>query len=271
MKIDYLSDIHLNHWTIWTENQMKWEDRTREFTRRLLKNGNGEVLIIAGDFSEWNSQSIWILQEAAKQYERVYFTYGNHDLYLVSKRMKKKYGDSMGRLNELVTEASKIPNVIPLIKTIDEYKGKLFAGDAMWYLPKNLLDWSFYKLQSNDSTYIHLNGFTKNDMTKKFNKDSIDWYKTLEDKHVDVFVSHVPPIQPPISKHKPNGCYMVDVPFINANHWICGHQHNIGEFEKAGVQFHMNAIGYASEYIGHRRNTLPDDDMESFNVKTFEI
>ncbi|MCY9419432.1 hypothetical protein MOF50_23060, partial [Bacillus inaquosorum] len=30
MKIDYVSDIHINHWIPWNVNQIKWEKRTRE-------------------------------------------------------------------------------------------------------------------------------------------------------------------------------------------------------------------------------------------------
>ncbi|MGG4386513.1 metallophosphoesterase, partial [Priestia megaterium] len=103
MKVDYASDLHFNHWMRWTENQIKLEKRIRELTNRLIENGNGEVLVLAGDFSEYNSQALWILDEAAKSYERVYWTFGNHDLYLVSKSQKKEYGDSMGRLDELIT------------------------------------------------------------------------------------------------------------------------------------------------------------------------
>lgn len=70
MKIDYVSDLHINHWIPWNNNQIKWEKRTREIIRRLISNGNGEVLIIAGDFTEWNQQTLWVLDEVAKQYER---------------------------------------------------------------------------------------------------------------------------------------------------------------------------------------------------------
>lgn len=89
MKIDYVSDLHINHWIPWSNNQLKWEKRTRKIVNRLISNGNGEVLIIAGDFTEWNQQAIWVLDEVAKQYEKVYFTYGNHDLYLLSKSQKE--------------------------------------------------------------------------------------------------------------------------------------------------------------------------------------
>ncbi|PLR72237.1 metallophosphoesterase family protein [Bacillus sp. UMB0728] len=270
MKIDYASDLHFNHWMIWTENQLKWEKRTKQLTERLIQNGNGEALILAGDFSEFNCQSIWILEEAAKNYERVYFTFGNHDLYLISKSQKKKYGDSLGRLNELIERASAINNVVPLIKNKDVYRGVKFAGDAMWYLPESLMDWTFYRTVSNDSRFIKINSLTANNVARYLNELSLNWYKDLELEEIDVFVSHVPPIHPPISKEKPNACYRVDVPFINSKHWICGHDHSKGDFNKAGVHFHMNALGYASNYIGYRRNTVPEATID-FGVRTFEV
>jgi len=275
MKIDFVSDLHFNHWMLWTENQIKWEKRTRALTNKLIENGNGEVLVIAGDFGEWNCQALWILEEASKSYERVYFTYGNHDLYLLSKNQQRKYSDSISRVNELIEEASKIENVIPLAKVVDIYKGKVFAGDVMWYLPKTMKDWEFFNNVSNDSNYIKINGYTNEDATRKMWKESMDWYDTLESTNIDVFVSHVPPIHNPLSPFDPNTCYMVDVPFINANNWICGHDHMQRQFNKAGVNFHMNAIGYPQHYDNYpNRNTIPDgsiDTYKSFGIKTFEI
>lgn len=270
VKIDYVSDLHFNHWMVWTENQQKWEVRTRQLAQRLIQNGHGEVLVLAGDFSEWNNQTLWILDEVSKYYQRVYFTFGNHDLYILTKGQKKKYKDSLGRLQELIEIATKIPNVIPLIKRTDEYKGKLFAGDAMWYLPKTQEDWQFYRNVSNDSNYISINGYTLDDIPRRLRKESMDWYDTLEEQSVDVFVSHIPPIHPLTSKFPFNGCYQTDVPFIPSNHWICGHNHLKVEFEKAGIIFYMNCIGYVSEYKGVQINTVPKANIK-FDIKTFEI
>lgn len=275
MKIDFVSDLHVNHWMMWTNNQLKWEKRTRSFANKLIENGNGEVLIIAGDFSEWNCQALWVLDECAKQYERVYFTYGNHELYLLTKSQKKKYNDSMGRLDELINLASNIDNVYPLVKTVETYKGKVFAGDVMWYLPKSMEDWNFFRNVSNDSEHIFINGYSREDAVRKMWKESMDWYETIEDKHIDVFVSHVPPIHNPYSPFDPNALYMVDVPFINTENWICGHDHMQRQFVKAGVNFHMNAIGYPQHYNKYpKRNVVPQgeiDDYKTFGIKTFDV
>lgn len=233
-------------------------------------------MVLAGDFSEWNTQSLWILDEAAKHYERVYFTVGNHDYYLISGSQQKKYGDSIGRVNEFIDEASKIKNVVPLVKNVDIYKGKMIAGDMMWYLPKTPQDWDFLRNTSNDSRYIKYSGYPGGGCPRKLHKESMDWYDTLEDIQLDLFVSHVPPVHNPFTPFPPNACYMVDVPFINTKNWICGHDHIQNKFEKAGTTFHMNAIGYAGHYTGYPSsgNVVPEgkiDEYKTFGIKTFEI
>lgn len=276
MKVDFVSDLHFNHWMTWTQNQSKWEKNTRELTQRLIQNGNGEVLVIAGDFGEWNCQALWILEECAKNYERVYYTYGNHDLYLLSKNQKRKYGDSIARLQELITESKKIENVVPLVQGGEIYKGKVFAGDMMCYLPKTQDDWQMFRDVSNDSVYIDVNGHSKEDGIRKLWKDSQDWYESLKlFKQIDVFVSHVPPIHNPYSPFEPNNLYMTEVPFINANNWIFGHDHYQRQFVRDGVNFHTNAIGYPQYYDKYsQRNTIPEaivDTYKKFELKTFEI
>lgn len=90
-----------------------------------------------------------------------------------------------------------------------------------------------------------------------------------------VFVSHVPPINNPYSPFKANTCYMVDVPYINADNWIYGHDHMQRQFVKAGVKFHTNAIGYPQHYDYYpRRNEIPNqlvDTYKTFELKTFII
>lgn len=275
MIIDYVTDLHVNHWIWFTTNQLKWEQRTRAWIRHLIRNGHGEVIIIAGDFSEVNVQTKWVLDEISKHYKRVYWTFGNHDLYMLSKKDKKRYSDSMGRLNNLIEITSYLENVIPLIKRVDEYEGVRFAGDALWYLPKSLKDWDFYKGTSNDSSYIQLNSaWSMEDVPRQLYKESMDWYDTLEHQQIDVMVSHVPPVHPSLSKYPPNACYMTDVPFLASSHWVCGHDHLQGTFEKAGTTFYMNGIGYPNAYQKVQANVLPGETVDpvlTFELKSFEI
>lgn len=253
MKIDYVSDIHINHHVLFKKDQIKWENRTKEWTKELLKSGTHEVLVIAGDFSEWNCQAIWFLEEASKYYEKVFFVTGNHDYYLLSKSQKKKYIDSKGRQQEFLELASQIPNVEPLYRDVVNYKGKVIAGDSLWYLPETDEDWEFFFNVSNDFCYISvLEGYSswtnsKKDQVRFLYKEAMDWYQTLEQVEIDLMISHIPPLHPPISPYERNACYDCKVPFLAAPHWICGHQHIQNDFKKADTHFWMNALGYPSE------------------------
>ena len=275
MKIDYVTDLHVNHWMQFISNQLKWEERTRKWTRHLIRHGHGEVIVVAGDFSEVNAQTKWVLDELSKHYERVYWTFGNHDLYLLSKKDKKRYSDSRGRLESLIEDTKYLENVVPLIKRTDVFKGVTFAGDAMWYLPKSQEDWAFYRGTSNDSRYIELNtAWSVDDVARQLYKESMDWYDTLEGETVDVFVSHVPPVHPPMSQYPPNACYQSPVQFLASKNWICGHDHQQGTFEKAGTTFYMNSIGYPEAYAEAKIHEVPAERIDSvlnFGVQTFEV
>lgn len=263
LKIDYLSDPHVNHYTWRYTDKKRREKHTREFTKQLLKNKKGDVLVIAGDVSEHNDQTYWLLAEASKIYERVYFVLGNHDYYVVSKGQNGKYEDSLERIANLLDQLTTISNLVVLNKTIDTYKGATFAGDTMWYLPQNN-DWNFFNMQSNDSRLVTHKDITKpQDLIMKLHNESLEWYKTLDNKHIDVFVSHVPPVHIPCSRFpNKNSCFMVDVPFLVSKHWITGHTHQIKEINIHDTDFYLNAIGYPFEGI---------NQPNKIGIKTFEI
>lgn len=257
MLVDYLSDVHLSHYAPFRHNQEKWKRATKEWAKKLYKNKKSEVLIIAGDMSEWNQQSLWFLEESSTHYERVYFVVGNHDYYLLSKNQRKKYGNSIKKVEELLVDAATIKNVIALHKTVDTYKGVTFAGHSMWYdLPKDE-DVAWHRANSNDSRFV----FGENpyeEVYQSLYEESLEWYEGLEGEKIDVFVSHFPPFDPPFSKYSHNANYVAQLPFLIGRHFINGHQHLVGEFERFGVNFHMNAIGYPEE-------------KHSLSVKTFKL
>ena len=246
MKIDYISDIHINHYVHFKHNQLKWEKATREWTRELLTTKEGEVLILAGDFSEWNVQTAWFIDECSKYYERIYYTVGNHDYYLMSQNQLNKYGNSKNRVNELKEDVSHLENVIPLDGCIDTYKGVIFAGHPLWYKLETEFERYWYKENSNDSRKIFYQEGYKESHELLY-EEAMTFYESLDGMKIDVFVSHIPPMDPPFSAYPYNACYVAPVPFLVGKHWVCGHQHVCGEFELHGTQFHMNPLGYPGE------------------------
>lgn len=246
MKVDHASDLHVNHWVPFNHNQLKWEKQTKEWTEKLLQTGSGDILVLAGDFSEWNAQTLWVLEEASKHYKHVLFVTGNHDRYLLSKKQRNKYGMSSRRVEELIDNAVGVPNVTPLAQSIVTIGDKRIAGDGLWYKLETPADVSFYQTQSNDSQYIW-EGVAPIETPEKLYQEAMAWYQTLQEEPIDLMVSHIPPLHPPISPNKRNACYDCPVPFLVAPKWISGHQHIQGSFYRAGTDFHMNAIGYPSE------------------------
>lgn len=250
MKIDCVSDMHINHHVPFNPNQLKWEAATKQWTRQLLRTKIGTVLVVAGDFSEWNRQAVWFLEVCADQYDQVYYTIGNHDYYLLSKRQRRKYTHAQGRVAALfaAVDARGLPNVKALHGAAHTYQGVTFAGHGLWYDLQTDQEKQWYQTHSNDSRYIHLPPSTQPTHAVLYHQ-AMEWYASLADTQVDVFVSHVPPVHPPLSPYPYNACYVCPVPFLVGTHWVAGHQHVQGTFEKAGVQIHMQALGYPEE--GH--------------------
>lgn len=246
MKIDYVSDLHANHYVPFTHNQLKWENRTKDWMHALLETGHGEVLVLAGDFSEWNQQTVWLLEVAQSMYEQVFVVFGNHDYYVLSKNLRKKYGNSQGRVNALREAIDAMPTVTALHGDTVSFKGVRFAGHGLWYQLKTDQDKAFYHLHSNDSRYITPIEPYKESYETLYG-EALAWYEGLETEPVDVFISHVPPLHPKCSPHPYTACYVSPVPFLKGDHWICGHQHLTDTFSAHGTLFHMNALGYPSE------------------------
>lgn len=256
---DYASDLHINHYVKWIPNQQKWEARTRAFVEDVVKRSKhplSTVLILAGDFSEWNCQSFWLIDEFSKHYEHVFYVTGNHDMYLLSKEQRKKYkNDSLNRLIELKSLTDSIGNVTCLNGRLVEYEGKRIAGHSLWYEPITEMDWDFYRTISKDSEYIVTSTPFDEETWKLVEvplhlyQQAMNWYASLADVEIDLMVTHVPPKHPAIENnpHKKNACYDANIEKLIAKKWVCGHQHFQDVFEMEGVSFYVNSFGYPDE------------------------
>lgn len=246
MQVDYISDLHLDFYIKHNGDYKKWEVKTHEFLKSLLPNKQGEILTIAGDLSHYNIQSFWAVEFFSKVYEHVFVTFGNHDYYLVSNGQRKKYkNNSVNRVAELYFMLSEIGNVTVLQDfEVKEYKGYKIAGSTSWYPLTEFKDYNFFKTHSNDSVLIA--GLD----IKYENYREHEKYKAMED--VDILVTHVPPIM--IDSHHIYGessCYLNELKDIKANYHVFGHCHEQAIYNKAGIRFSINALGYPQEWINH--------------------
>lgn len=271
MKVDYISDLHLDFHVRVNSNQKKYEENTYNFLQGLLPSNKGEILIIAGDISHYNRQSYMALKYFSEQYDHVFFVTGNHDYYLISGEQEKKYKkNSMNREMELVGMIAGLMNVTMLYDfQVYEYKGVKISGSTSWYPLTEFKDRQFFNSQSNDSRLIR-----KMDIGN-LNYIQTEKYDEMDD--VDILVTHVPSIE--IDSHKKYGsssCYLNPLK-SKAKHNVFGHCHEQNVYEKGDCKFYINALGYDGEYISHmnplhysleEREAFKDKWMK---IKSFEI
>lgn len=248
MKISYISDLHLDFHAQFSKNQIKWKQRTEEFVSKLIDTDEGErdVLVIAGDLSHFNSQSIWALKQFSNHYNRIFITYGNHDMYLVSNSQASKYKhNSKNRVDELLKLSIGVMNVFPMFfGSSVEYKDVAFGGCPMWYPLETVEQKMFFNNISNDSKLIK--GFN---IEEGYHTNQRQ-YKSLLSNNVDIMISHFPVINIDSHfKYNSTACYLTPVKDIQASHWIMGHSHEQQVYEKPYCTFYMNAIGYPSESL----------------------
>lgn len=257
MKISYISDLHLDFWCPFVSNQIKWRKRTEEFILKLIDTDESErdVLIIAGDMSHFNRQSMWAVELFSMYYHQVFTTYGNHELYLISRNQSDKYLDnSRNRLNEFHAMLLSMPNVHPLFTDkVFTYKGVTFGGNPMWYPIEMTEQQMFFSNISNDSKLIK--GFN----IKEEHYINQEQYESLLTKEIDVMISHFPVINTDSHfKYNSAACYLTPVKDIRAKHWVSGHVHEQKTYEKPYCTFYMNAIGYPPEKL--------ELSIRSFNI-----
>ena len=130
MKIDILSDLHLDFWT--KEHHTISTNLLGILDQLLTITSEVEVLIIAGDISHYPEQ-LKLLDEIAKiyHYKKIFCVLGNHDLYLVDDAQQKQFQDSLNKQQAYYDYESEIVTILD--GNIVEYKGVTFGGAMGWY------------------------------------------------------------------------------------------------------------------------------------------
>lgn len=251
MKISYISDLHLDFHIPFTTNQQKWEKRTKDYIVNLIESTDTQdrdVLCLGGDYSHFNTQSIWAFEAFSQYYNQILIVTGNHDVYLISKNQADKYKNhSRNRiveLDKLILSNPMLDNVTHLKDSlIFTYKNIKFGGDTMWYPLHTHQQKTFFYDNSNDSRLILGMNIELEHMFSMTN------YNTMINKGIDVMLTHVPII--PISSHQLYGndsCYHTPVDEL-PKYIIQGHSHEQKTYNKAGSLIYMNAIGYPRENL----------------------
>jgi len=258
MKFDIISDLHLDFHIKPNANENKMFTFCKN---KMFDEGHkhGEILIVAGDLSHYNSQTKAFFEFLVKYfYKELFFVTGNHDMYLINMNQEKKYGNSDARLIELKEMFKDNDKIHMLDGDIVEYKGIKIGGAMGWY----------------DGSYCNkVNAFC-NPLTlwKRYSNDSVlikgytDFYDVLMverpklqniHKGCDIIVSHINPM--PHASFTPEefvqdegtGFYNFDgeqmVDDTPAKFWVFGHQHFTLEKEVYSTTMLCNALGYPKE------------------------
>lgn len=255
MLFDYIGDIHLDFWVKLEHNPVKMRKNIYQFVQSILPDHPSDTLFIAGDFGHYNQQSYWLIYYLKEVYETIFFVCGNHDYYLLTKNIKKKYGSSAKRIDEFVNKASLLEGVYRLDGEVYEHKGILIGGADMWY------DFS-YGLKRLGLPYQHV--YEKWWNKSRDSRCHSGLLPTLEHANrekekvkgmiCDIFISHVPPLSAPIEVDYMEediemlSFYLFDDSNIFCEKkpliWLSGHIHQKMNKTVDGLRYLSQAIGY---------------------------
>ena len=275
MKIDILSDIHIDFYFRNNPNETKVKAL---YSHILTHNGSreiGNILIIAGDLGHNNYQNIQVLEHIKNifGYQYIICVLGNHDYYLINNSSKQKYSNQslirVEQLRELINEKE---GMYCLDGNIIEIEGILIGGCDSWYdgeyikqnFGNNDERCPMWDIPLNSDYYIdQLQQQSINDANYIF---GIHWQElALQErekieriyKDVDIMVTHVNPsilkehTHPYYREEETTGFFTFDgLKYLkngNMKYWIFGHTHNQTTFNLHDVTCICNPMGYPSE------------------------
>lgn len=258
MKLAYTSDTHVDFFkgASNTDKDMQW------YIKHILKPIEADAIVIAGDISHYNAQSIALLTNLKHHYNHVIAVTGNHDMYLLSNSQKDDYNySSFEKIQELREMC--LANGIHLLDgeslTID---GVTIGGCPMWYQVPDIQQWlrfmndghkifEGYPLQMPYSLE-RMCTFDPN----AYYEDQLLKLKSL--KNLDVFVSHVVPASLGTTDAR-YGTSEYDLYYqsdnigalkeTGAKYSIFGHSHCQYDKVVDGIRFLSSAIGYPGEQL----------------------
>lgn len=250
MKISYINDLHVDNW-------INYENEIGGFVDEIITSSKniGEVIIIAGDISHFNSITEQVLLKFSNYFEKVFFVYGNHDYYIINHTQYKQYNNnSINKLDELYNKLKKNDNIIIFNHNniYYDYKNLRFAGCTMTSKPETEEGIMFYQYHMNDYKFI------PNDVNDMNNID-MKIYNEISKLKPDIFISHYPLFV--TNSHLKFGLeslssFMCKVDKYTAPINFFGHVHEKDEYNIDGYKFFTNAYGYSFEYLNAEIQTM---------------
>jgi predicted phosphodiesterase len=255
MKLQYISDIHLEHY--------KLED-----IDKVIPKKEADILILAGDigYPEQIQYKMYI-EKVSKIWDKVFIVAGNHEYYQTTKKIKTK---------------EEIDNIIEFI--VEDYVNVYYLNNSKIEITFNKEEYVIigctlfsdieptdysYQININDFKYIYkkretFKSYTYNyskinlldykkyyNESKKFLEDTLDYYKNTN--YNVIVVTHYAPsfdcIEDKYKSSKLNKAYYSNLEYLinNLYCWIHGHTHSQREVIINGIKVLNNSIGYNDE------------------------
>ncbi len=274
MKFDLISDFHVEMNVGWNTTQLYTKGDPLHFAWHRARNEGSDVLVVAGDTSNFHEFTRDVIVEAAGYYEHVVFVDGNHEHYSNYRNKWTVYRDEEWFANQFNHRNKVVDNVTYLIGQTTYKVGRtLFIGANGWYNflfthgahPKQQQrDW---RMQSNDPNCIR---FGKKHRPEKLARRDVDTLKdhvywAQYDETIDeiVVVTHTLPTETAFMQFAMpthpffalNGAYcnnwMSEVWEADTagkiKTWCFGHTHERRDFFENGIRFVCNPRGYRGE------------------------
>jgi len=298
MKIAFSSDTHIDFWVPAKLNSHTLMTAIEKFVDETLVPKPADILIFAGDNSHYNEQNRLMLQYIAdkQMYKKIFVTFGNHDMYIVSNSQRKKYDYSWDKVEELKEICENIDTVEFLDGNIVEVDGVKIGGCGLWYdgsYAKNVFGYNdtrilqLWKDTMNDANLIigkdknvhglnGVQGMYSYGKTKSYTFDPDLFFQQEKEKLMkivydcDIFISHIGPVVPPTIrteyKTPTTGFYYFDGEHILWNEkapkvWFSGHTHDKTEFKINNTWLMCNPLGYKSERTGNEIDVIDTESL----------
>lgn len=247
MKIQLVSDLHLEHWHPW-------------HLRILTKISPGsDVLVVAGDliamasFTDPELDEVWrILSEKA---DHVLYVPGNHEYY----------GSDARRADDRIASMlSRSPSNVHLLSPSSTFLhlDRRFVGCSLWF-PSRQQD-ALYQRQLNDFNVIR--GF-------------VPWVYETNQRHVDFLTSTVQPQDIVVTHHLPsqlsvdrqykssplNGFFVCPMDELILSKrpalWLHGHTHVSADYVLGETRIVCNPMGYPGEASTFKETIISTYDL----------
>lgn len=263
LKIGALSDLHIDF--IFRPDKKLTVNKVRHNFDYIFEPHVGlDILFIPGDIGHYNRQNVEFLQLIQKIYKikDIVITYGNHEMYLVSKTMRLFYKTSINKLEGFKFLLKDLDGITILDGDSKRIQDVLVAGACGWYdgsyirrISKSIYgenNDTLWRRTSNDANYITNNG----SFLDIFPYENQKIRKAIQHKP-DIMLSHICPVSEPciISEQfkfeKTTGFYTFDglnlIKEYKPKFWFYGHMHDKLEYQLFDTTLLRNPHGYPEE------------------------